>query len=356
VRAGLLPAINEHATLESTYTLGFPSPNVGNEYADTYSMGFIWTPEGALDGLSVQADFWRFEVSDRVLPENATSAIGRQVAAFNAAAFNPDGSYKAGNYVLNSSLDITSGLVPFTPCNPLELEQQYGRDSAERFDCVVDQRLYQVEGVDESIPASNRALIQLALGAINAGEITADGVDVKLGYRWENDWGRWNLGLDYTFVNQYELNNVPGLENGLLDVGIFDAAGTTGDGNLVRSLPDHKGHITANWFNGNHGVTMINRYIGSYTDLTYDLRINEVNPFVASLMRREIDDYWRTDVQYNYTHNWSNVNWGQTRFTVGIIDLFESDIPVRETGSLDYDAQVHDGRGQRFYLRALWMF
>ena len=356
VRAGLLPAINEHATLESSFTLGGPAPNVGNEYADTYSAGFIWTPDGALDGLSVQADFWRFEVSDRVLPENASSAVKRQVEAFNEAAFNPDGSYKAGNYVLNSSLDITSGDLPFTPCDPNALEAQFGKDSDERLDCVVDQRLYQVAGIEESVPSPNRALIQLELGAINAGEITADGVDVKLGYNWDNDWGRFRLSTDYTFVNQYELANIPGLDNGLLDIGVFDAAGTTGDGNLVRSLPDHKGNVTFSWLTGDHSVTLINRFIGSYTDLTYDLRIDEVNPFVAGLMSREIDDYWRTDINYNYTHTWANSNLGQTRFTIGVIDLFKSDIPIRETGSLDYDAQVFDGRGQRAYLRALWMF
>lgn len=350
VRAGLLPPTNENATLESSYTLGFPAPDVGNEYADTFSMGFMWTPGGALDGFSAQADFWRFEVTDRVLPENASSAMKRQVTAFTAAAANP------ANYVLNSSLDSSSDQPLYQPCNPDTIEAQFGRDSAERLNCVVNPNLYQVDGVQESIPNQNRNLIQLALGAINAGEITADGVDVKLGYRWDNDWGRFNAGLDYTFVNQYKLSNIPGLDNGLLDVGVYDAAGTTGDGNLVRSLPDRKGHITLSWFRDNHGVTLINRYIGSYKDLTYDLRINEVNPFVASLMQEEIDEYWRWDAQYNYTHNWSNTNLGNTRFTAGIIDLFDEDVPVRETGSLDYDAQVHDGRGRRFYLRALWTF
>ncbi|MEX0619390.1 MAG: TonB-dependent receptor, partial [Pseudohongiellaceae bacterium] len=349
VRAGLLPPINEHASLESSYTLGGPAPNVGNEYADTYSAGFIWTPGGVLDGASIQADFWRFEVTDRVLPENASSAIRRQIEAFSVAATDP------GNYVLNSSMDRSSEIL-FAPCDPNALEAQFGRDSSERLDCVVDPRTYQVEGVQESIPASERSLIQLKLGAINAGEITADGVDIKLGYGWDNNLGRFGVGLDYTFVNQYTLDNVPGLDNGLLDVGVYDAAGTTGDGNLVRSLPDHKGHLTFNWFNGDHGVTVINRYIGGYDDLTYDLRIDEVNPFVASLMEPEIDDYWRWDAQYNYTHNWGNANLGSTRFTAGLIDVFDADVPVRETGSLDYDAQVHDGRGRRFYLRALWMF
>ena len=351
VRAGLLPPTNENAALESSYTLGGPAPNVGNEYADTYSAGFIWTPDGALDGVSVQFDFWRFEVEDRVLPENASSAIKRQVAAFSEAAASPS------NYVLNSSLDTSSGEELYAACNPTALESQFGRDSDERLNCVVDPRLYQVDGVEESIPSPNRNLIQLKLGAINAGEITADGVDVTLGYRWDTDIGTFNSRLNYTFVRQYLLNNVPGLDNGLLDVGVFDAAGTTGDGNLVRSLPDHKGSMTFNWRNGAHGVNLINRFVGSYWDLTYDLRIDQVNPFVSALMSRDIASYYdRWDAQYNYTHSWDNSDWGITRFTFGILDLLDADVPVRETGSLDYDAQVHDGRGRRLYARVNWSF
>jgi outer membrane receptor protein involved in Fe transport len=350
VRAGLLPPTNENASLESSYTLGGPAPNVGNEYADTYSVGFIWTPGGALEGFSAQADFWRFEVTDRVLPENATSALRRQVDLFSTLVGNPN------NFVLNSSLDAGTSEEYYLPCNPDTLTAEFGLDSDERKDCVVDPRLYQVEGIEESLPNDERNIIQLKLGAINAGEITSDGVDVKLGYRWDNDWGNFGVGLDYTYVDQYTLKKIPGLENGLLDIGVTDAAGTTGDGNLVRSLPDHKGHLTLSWNQGDHGVTLINRYIGSYRDLTADLRRPEANPFVAALMSSRIDSYNRWDMQYRYSHVWGNSNLGATDFTFGVLDMFDEDIPIRETGSLDYDAQVHDGRGRRLYARALWRF
>jgi iron complex outermembrane recepter protein len=250
-------------------------------------------------------------------------------------------------------MDASTNLDLFIPCNPGALATQFGINSPERLNCVVDPRLYQVAGVEESIPSSQRNLIQLKLGAINAGEITADGVDIKMGYRWSNDWGRFNLGLDYTFVNQYTLANVPGLDNGLLDIGVFDAAGTTGDGNLVRSLPDHKGHITFNWTTGNHSFTAISRYIGSYTDLTARLRYNDSNPFVRSLLRETISSYNSVDVQYRYTHNWANQRLGTTVVTMGILDVFDAEIPYRETGSLNYDATVFDGRGRRLYVRAL---
>ncbi|MFM1897005.1 MAG: hypothetical protein RLZZ385_2079, partial [Pseudomonadota bacterium] len=278
VRAGLLPPTFDNAVLTSSYTLGAPAPNVGNEYADTYSAGFMWTPSGTLDGLSLQADVWRFEVRDRVLPESGSSAMKRQLEAFNAVVGNP------ANYVLNSSLDTQTSAELYVKCDPSALAAQFGANSTQRLNCVVDPRLYQVDGVEESLPSPIRSLIQLKLGAINAGEITADGVDVKVGYRWDTDMGRFNLGLDYTFINQYTLANVPGLDNGLLDIGIYDAAGTTGDGNLVRSMPDHKGHVTLNWSQGNHSATAITRFVGEYTDIAAKLRFADSNPFVKGLL------------------------------------------------------------------------
>lgn len=350
VRAGLLPATLQNAVLTSSFTLGAPAPNVGNEYADTYSVGFMWTPDGMLDGFSMQADFWRFEVRDRVLPESGSGAILRQVEAFNALVSNP------ANYVLNSSLDAATSPELYIACDPTALAAQFGANSAQRLNCVVDPRKYQVNGVEESLPSPTRNVIQLKLGAINAGEIEADGVDFKAGYRWDNDWGRFSLGLDYTFVNQYKLANVPGLVNGLLDIGIWDAAGTTGDGSLVRSLPDHKGHLTFNWSQGNHSVTAISRYIGSYTDIRAMLEYPTANPLVKSLLSETVDSYNSLDLQYRYTHYWANSDLGTTVFTVGALDALDADLPYKETSSLGYDANVFDGRGRRIYVRALWQF
>jgi iron complex outermembrane receptor protein len=201
-------------------------------------------------------------------------------------------------------------------------------------------------------------LITLSLRAINAGQIEADGVDVKLGYAWENDWGRWRASIDYTHVNQYTLINVPGLELGLEDTGVFDAAGTTGNGLLVRSLPDNKGNLTLTWPRERYGVTVINRHIGSYQDLAYDNVISTANPLIASLASPKIDSYATWDVQYRYAHEWGNGNLGQTIFTVGVLDILNETVPFRETtgGSLRYDPNVFDPRGRRLYARALWSF
>lgn len=349
VRAGLLPPTIENGERESTYTLGGPAPDVGNEYADTYSLGFLWTPGGALEGLSLGADAWRFEVSDRVLPEPPINALQPEIEAFIAASKNES------NYVLNDSISLDSPVVN-VPCSPSAIEAEFGRDSAERLNCVVAPTAYIVPNIQRPVGNEFGDLVTTTLRAINAGEITADGIDLKAGYSWSNDLGMFSANLTYTHVRQYVFDGVPGMINGLLDTGVYDAAGTTGDGNLVRSMPDNKGTLVMSWRNGNQGVTLINRHIGSYRDLGYEGALTVANDFTRPLLSREIGSYNTWDVQYNYNKAWDNSRFGSTTFTVGLLDALNKTLPYRELSALNYDAAVFEGRGQRWYARALWSF
>lgn len=369
VRSGLAEVNNANALPNFTYTLGGPAPDVGNEYADTYSTGFIWTPAGKLEGLSVNTDIWRFELTDKVLPQPGISAISGELERFKAAAADPK------NYVLNGTIPASrtgawAAMDQYTPCNPAALAAIWGTDPStqgtpggttgfrdvkpgSRLDCVVNPQSYVTEGVVRTFGVNTGALTTTKLSTINAGKIVADGADVKIGYTWTNDMGRFRAGLDYTHVRQYTLQDVPGLELGLLETGVFDAAGTTGDGNLVRSLPDNKGNISLSWMRNNHGVSVITRLIGSYRDLAYENTYATGNDAVRALVSKTIDSYQSWDLQYNYTHQWANDKLGTTIVTVGALDAFNADLPYRESGAINYDAGVFDGRGRRLYLRVL---
>jgi hypothetical protein len=349
VRAGLDAPTIENGESEGTYTLGGPAPTVGNEYADTYNVGFLWTPSGALDGLSLGADVWRFEVTDRVLPAPGIDAL--QPELDNFAAVVGDES----KYLLNDSLSLDSDVVN-VPCDPSALAAQYGRDSAERLNCVVDPRAYLTPNIQRAVGSEVANLVTLTLAATNVGEIEAQGVDLKAGYSFSNDLGNFSANVTYTHVQKYEFSGVPGMTNGLLDTGVYDAAGTTGDGNLVRSMPDNRGTLVLNWRNGNQGLTLINRHWGSYRELGYDQAMPVSNAYVQTRLTPEIGSYNQWDAQYNYNHTWGNSNLGSTTFTVGLLDALNKDVPLRELGSLGYDAGVLDGRGRRWYVRALWSF
>lgn len=353
VRAGLVPAIVANGESERLVNFGIPSPELGNETADTYSAGFIWAPvEGRFEGASVQMDFWRFDFVDRVVSEQPSSVVKAEVALFDAAVGNP------GNYVTQDSL-ADGAPSPFTGCDPNALAAQHGTDSNERLNCVVDPRLYLVPGIERKFADSD--LVSVELQSVNAGNIVSDGVDIRLGYTWGNDLGNFRLGLDYTHVRQYEITGLPGFDNGFNGTGVTDAAGTTGDGGAtLLSLPDNRGFITFNWSRGDHTFTAINRHIGSYENLAHDSVIVDGNDLIQSLSSPRVEAYQSVDVQYSYTHDWANPRFGTTVFSLGVLDLFESDLPYIERGDVsslnNFDINTFDPRGRRIYARALLSF
>lgn len=352
VRAGLVDATVANGESERLVNFGIPSPNLGNETADTYSAGFIWEPSGMLEGTSIQMDFWRFDFVDRVVSEQPSSVVQEEVALFDAVVGNPS------NYVTQESL-ADGADSPFTACDPNALASSFGPDSEERLNCVVDPRLYLVGGIERKFADAD--LVSVELQSVNAGNIVSDGVDLKLGYTWGNDYGEFRLGLDYTHVRQYELSGLPGFDTGFNGTGVTDAAGTTGDGGAtLQSLPDNRGFITFNWNNGDHSFTAINRHIGSYRYLGYDAVIADGNALIASLADKKVDSYQTLDLQYNYTHSWADDRFGTTVFSIGVLDVFEEDLPYIEKGDdttlNNFDLNTFDPRGRRIYARALLQF
>lgn len=358
VRAGLLPATNENGQNNFSFTVGQPNPNLGNEEADTYNIGFQWTPSGDLDGLSVGGDIWRFEVRDRVLPQVARDAIEPELAKFNSIVNDPS------VYILNNTLATDARGPDGLPisCDPNALESQFGRGSEERRNCVVSPLEYKVfnddgsQSVQRDLTSDNGALITLALPAVNAGNIEVQGIDMRAGYKWENDWGRFNVGLSFTHIDEYQVSGIPGLELGLQQTGKFDAAGTDGEGLIVREVPDNKGTLNFSWARDNHRVSVFNRHVGSYQVLGHRAYIAEDQrtPEDLRYAKSKVDSYDTWDMQYTYSHQWANDNLGATTFTLGVIDLTNAAVPLYRRST--FDQTVYDGRGTRWYARALWSF
>ncbi|NKB33207.1 MAG: TonB-dependent receptor [Pseudomonadales bacterium] len=358
VRAGLLPATNENAQNNFSFTVGKPNPGLGTETADTFNLGIQWTPSGDLDGLSIGADVWRFEVEDRVLPQIPRAALDPEIALFNQVVNDPS------NYIENSSLPIDGRGADGNPiaCDPAQLTADFGIDSAERRNCVVSPFAYRIfnedgsQNIQRNLNDTNGGLITLALPAVNAGNIEVQGIDLSAGYTWDTDYGNFRLGLDYTHVDEYLVKDVPGLELGLQETGKTDAAGTDGEQNIVREVPDNKGTLSLTWTNNNHRVSVFNRHIGSYQILGHRAYIAEDQrtPIDLQYARAQVESYDTFDIQYSYTHDWANANMGTARFTLGVIDATDEEIPLfrRQT----YDTSVFDARGRRWYARLLWSF
>ena len=136
-------------------------------------------------------------MEDRVLPLVPRAAINPEIEKFNSVVGDES------NYVLNDTLPLDSRGPDgnAVSCNPSALATQFGANSNERINCVVNPELYQVPGVQRLYGSENAALVTLVLPAVNAGTYEVQGIDFKAGYTWNNDWGTFRVGaVSYTHL------------------------------------------------------------------------------------------------------------------------------------------------------------
>ena len=171
----------------------------------------------------------------------------------------------------------------------------------------------------------------------NAATVETDGIDFSA------DWnipagekGDFGVQLAYSHFLSYEIPDGNG--------GTRDVVGLFNHDNFVRSMPQKKWNLTADWERGNHRAAMVVYYVDSYkTELPVSA------PAQALGFNSGISN-WRTmDLSYNY-----NFNLGDTQavFTLGGKNVFDKEAPrVYDEANFSYDPKHHDPRGRMFFAR-----
>jgi outer membrane receptor protein involved in Fe transport len=325
VRAGILPPSEANAEVRNIIQSGQPSPLVGTEQADSFNVGVIFKPL-SVEGLTLGLDYYRFEFKDKVVNQPLSVTLATELANFTAAAAIPT------NYINKNS---------FLACTPDPTDNS----------CVVNPAAYATVGVQRS-PTGDLQVVNF--NSINAGGIETSGVDITASYAIDASYGTWNLGLNVNRILEFVPSDIPGFENGILGTGVRDAAGTSGDGSVVRSMPDTRANVTVNFNRSNHSVTGILRYISGYDNLQAQVFNGGANP-PKTVFGTSIDQFVTLDLQYNY--QWS---WGQAReplaFTLGMVNATDEDPPRRDDFNSGFDSTAVDPRGRRFYMRAMQTF
>ena len=180
-------------------------------------------------------------------------------------------------------------------------------------------------------------LLGVSTNFINAATVDTDGFDVSADWNLPaGDAGDFGVQLAYSRFNSYEIPDGNG--------GTRDVVGSFNHDNFVRSMPEAKWNLTADWERGNHSAAVVLYHVDSY-------KTTRAVPASATAMGFDSNiDSWRTiDASYNY-----NFNIGDTQgvFTLGGKNLTDEEAPrVYDAANFSYDPKQHDPRGRIYYAR-----
>lgn len=311
-----------------------PNPDLKPEKSLAFSAGFEWL----FEGLTVDVDYWQYQVTDLIVLESAQSLV-RNCRAEMAAG---------GDGTLLSDV-----------C-PDEFEFTAGTDNWQR-----------------TFVSYN-----------NQDEITTSGLDFVLGYR--RDFGSGgvlslSVGGTYTFNYVVPATQVPvlsvanpdydedaamaameageaydvpetvpqaqegcdGLDADGKPIGDCNLAGKRNVNNFAQPLPQLRMRIPLSWSLDGHVASLAVNYIGGYDD---DANYNNVSGELDGI------DTWVTlDLSYGYMlGEWAAGS--ETALRVGVNNLLGSDPPLINNANFGYDIFTHDPRGRLIYANLMHKF
>ncbi|CAM3268959.1 TonB-dependent receptor domain-containing protein [Shewanella violacea] len=242
------------------------------ETAEVLTVGFVYNPD-FIDNFSMSVDYWKIEL------ENAISTVGTQTRL--------DGCFNTGTYC--------------------ETITRFGETSA-----------------------AAGGIITVDNYTVNVGGINTAGIDYDLRYTFESGFGDWGLGLDGTYLLQYDKI--------LADGSIIDHVGryeVNHDGMFAKL----KTNFTVNWTIADFDTSLITRYITSVVETEAGWW---TDPF-----ERDVDSNIIVDFQTNYTVS------EHLMLTAGVNNLFDETPPfVYSAPGANTDVSTYDVIGRTIYLRA----
>lgn len=242
------------------------------ETADVFTAGVVFNPD-FIENFSMSVDYWKIEL------ENAISTVGTQTRL--------DGCFESAEY-----------------CDTIT---RFGADSA-----------------------AAGGIITVDNYTVNVGGINTSGIDYDLRYTFESGFGDWGLGLDGTYLLEYD--------KFLADGSVIDHVGRF-EGNHDGMFAELKTNFTINWSISDFDTSLITRYISGVTETEAGWW---TDPF-----ERDVDSNVVVDFQTNYNVSEHLV------LTAGVDNLFDEQPPfVYSAFGANTDVSTYDVIGRTIYVRA----
>jgi outer membrane receptor protein involved in Fe transport len=299
-----------NAIASGSVLAGFP---LGPEYGKSFDWGIVYDPH-FIDGLSVSADLWRVYLNNTIV------GVGAQ-----------------------SVLDL----------------------------CAAGQLAYCSLFTRVASGPNQGQIATINEPTGNLGRVDVQGVDFALNYRLpEFSFGRFNLGLNATYLKQYDVSTAPGTDTNtvyhyaghFMGFGSSQAAACSGAGGGVCLFPRWRAQTSVNWQLGPFDASWRMRYVGRFR-MGSEAPSQDVFPAGTCYygdyctIHGLFYDYGATvyhDIQFGY-----NLEAWNTRFDIGVNNLGDKQPPflyANNTLNANTDPSDFDLMGRYYWGRVTVKF
>ena len=218
----------------------FGDPGLKPESALTFNVGMLLKT----GGLNAALDYWSFDFEDQIVNE--------PVAGITSFVFG------TGSTCIGGIANPLAGRFAF-------------RDGGNAAGLGAN------DGLITDLDCTTANIQRLDINVFNGPNVKTDGIDLSLQFDWDMAGGTATLGLNGTYVLNYDIEASIVDSNQVLPA--FDAAGKLNYQTVAFPLPQLKGNVFAQYSNGPHNI----RYTMTYIDDYFDQRVAEFSPSLANV-------------------------------------------------------------------------
>lgn len=263
----------------------FGNPNLRPESATTFNAGLV-VNQG---GFSGSIDYWSFDFDDPIIVEPFSALLG--------------------NVLTGTTVNTTS---PF-------------------FNRVTF----------STNPPTVAGFERIRVNIANGPNIKTSGIDATAEYAWDDVLGgaTVTLGAEVAYVIEYVVGTQ--VIEGVTVAPAFDAVGRLNRSTFLRSMPQTRASVFAEYTRGDHNLRLVGRYVSDYTD-----ERTIIGPTEAG---KTIDSQVTYDLFYRWQAPWDVV------LTLSVINITDEDPPFARL-DLNYDPYTHRPFGRTFKIGVIKTF
>jgi iron complex outermembrane receptor protein len=198
--------------------------------------------------------------------------------------------------------------------------------------------------------ATTNEVIEINNDYLNLGVRNIEGIDFSVNYDWDNDLGKWSLGLNAANLKKFdqEADSISALLIAAQDAGDPSVPAdrtVAGAGDLLEQngRPKWRGRASLRWRLDQWGAGISANYVGNVIDTSTTATVD------GEVVMLPVDSFMRVNLYADYRFR----NKGflkDSKLRIGIRNISDEEPPLADELAHGYFGSLHSNRGRYFHM------